>query len=442
MKQYFIVIFIGLISLFSCSDDSKLYEVGVDFLETDQHLFQTDTITLEASTIIADSLITSDSGRLLIGKLQNETFGNLTSQSYLKYTPSTFTIDTDAVFDSVALVMHYDRYYYGDTTLVQTYKIHEVIEKFEPNDEDDDLYFYNTSFLDFDSEILGEASFTPYPNKKDSISITLKNEFGKSLFDKIKNNEIETTSDLEKEFRGITIVPENETNTILGFKYSTGSTYNYSAIRFFYSIDDDDDEDNDYILDFTLTGTNTTFNSITSDKSTTQISSLTDSEDILSSSNTSNKVYLQSGTGVAMRVDIPNLKSLNDLENDGTALSAVLKMYPDKNSYNEINLIDSLAVYVVDKKNRKIQQLTSYSGNSVYAQLISTDNEFDNNIYYTADVSYFTEEILTSSYNLDYSLMLEFPENTKSINQLLIHDSESPEDSNLKMKLILTYLTF
>ena len=56
--------------------------------------------------------------------------------------------------------------------------------------------------------------------------------------------------------------------------------------------------------------------------------------------------------------------------------------------------------------------------------------------------SILVEEILTSSYTLDYALRLEFPDNTKTINRLLINDSDSPEDSNFKMKLHLTYLTY
>ncbi|MDV7186119.1 DUF4270 family protein [Lutibacter sp. TH_r2] len=442
MKKYLILLITGLIIAYSCSEDTKLYEVGEDFIQSDEHLFTTDTITLNTSTIIADSLITSDSGRILLGALHDEKFGKLKAQSFLKLTPSAYSLDDDATFDSIALVMHYDRYYYGDTTQVQNYKIYEVTEKFEPNDEEDDLYFYNTSSLDYSSETIGEVSFIPYPNKKDSISIALSNEFGQTLFDKIQNDEIEDLTDFEDEFRGITIVPQENVNTILGFKYSSTSTYNYSAIRMYYTIKDEDEEDNEYIIDFSLSGSNTMFNNITSDKSLTEINSLTDSEDILFSSETSNKLYLQSGTGVSIRIEAPHLRSFNDLENDGSTLDATLKMYPDKTSYSEIDLIDSLAVYVIDNKNRTIQQLINFAGSSVYAKLNTESSEFDNNIYYTADVSYFVEEIQTSTYDLDYSLRLEFPDNTKSIKQLLIHDSESPDNIDFKMQLLLTYLSF
>lgn len=441
MKYYLIILFIGFACLFSCNNDDKLYEVGEGFIDTNTNVFEVDTLTLETATIISDSLVTSGASRILIGALQDDDFGNLSAQSYFSLASSTFDIDDDAVFDSISLILHYDRYYYGDTTLVQTYKIHEITEVFEPNEDDD--YFYNTSSLTYSDDILGQTSFTPLPNKKDSITISMNYDFGKNIFDKMVDNEINTVYDLNKEFRGLTIVPDKNINNILGFKHSSSGTEATSTMRLYYVLkNDDDSENNEYYLDFDLEGGNKIFNSITSDRTNTVLSSLSTSEDILTSSETNNKIYLQSGTGISMRVDFPSLNTLNELENNGTTLGANLKIYPDYESYDDIDLIETLAVYVIDYKNRSVKQLTSLSGNAVYATLNSENNEFDANTYYNVDVSSLVEEILTSSYTLDYALRFEFPDNTSTINRLLINDNSSPENSNYKMKLHLTYLTY
>ena len=440
MKHYYIAILISFICLLSCDNDSKYYEVGSGFVDTDTNIFEVDTISLKAATIISDSLITTGTTRILIGALQDDDFGNLTAQSFFGIYNSTFEIDNDAVFDSISLILHYDRYYYGDTTQVQTYKVHEIIEKFEPNDDDD--YFYNTSSLAYSDELIGQVSFTPYPNKKDSINIPLNYSFGKNLFDKIVANEITDMDDFTKELRGITIVPDETTNNVLGFKYSTYESSS-TIIRLYYVLkDDDDSENNEYYIDFTVQGSEYIFNKITSDKTNTILTSLTSSEDILPSTDTNNKVYLQSGTGISMRVELPTIEAINQLENNGTTLNASLKIYPDYESYDNIALIDSLAVYVIDSKNRGIKQLTSLSGTAVYAKLNLENNEFDSNIYYNVDLTSFVEELLTSSYTLDYALRFEFPNNTSTINRLLINDNISPENSNYRMKLILTYLSF
>jgi len=439
MKRYLIFLITGFGILVSCQD-SNIYEVGQDFLESNTNVFEVDTLELTTSTIISDSLITSGSSRILVGSLQDKEFGNLKAQSYFSLYSSTYNLDKDAVFDSISLILYYDSYYYGDTTQVQTYKIHQITEVFEP--KNDDTYFYNTSSLEYSDEILGEQSFTPYPNKKDSINIQLNYDFGKNIFDKIVDDEITDTNDLAKEFRGVTIIPDTSTNNVLGFKYSTYETGS-SSIRLYYTLSDDDDSENDeYFLEFQLEGENKIFNNITSDKTNTLISSLTDSEDILLSSETDNRVYVQSGTGISMRVEIPTLTTLNELENNGTTIDAQLKIFPDYSSYDNIELIDSLAIYVIDHKNRSLKQLTSLGGNTIYAKLNSEENEFDSNTYYSVDVSSFVEEITTSSYTLNYALRFEFPNNSTTINRLLINDSQSPENSNYKMKLFLTYLTF
>ncbi|MFD1292287.1 DUF4270 family protein [Lutibacter holmesii] len=437
MKHYLLIILIGFGFLVACNEENTSYEVGQDFIDSNTLVFEVDTLTLKTSTIISDSLITSGTSRILVGALQDDDFGDLTAQNYFSVYSTTFSLDDDAVFDSIALIMHYDRYYYGDTTLVQNYKVHEITEVFEPNDDDD--YFYNTSSLEYSEDILGEQSFTPYPNKKDSINISLNYAFGENIFNKIVDNEITEYDDLIKEFRGITIKSDTDTNTVLGFKTSTGST----TIRMYYTLaDDDNSEDNDHYLDLLVQGGNYIFNNITSDKTNTVLNNLNDSEDILPSTDTNNKTYIQSGTGVSMRVEMPTLATLNDLENDGTTLGAWIKIFPDHSSYDNIDLIDSLAVYVVDDKNRTIKQLTSLSGSNIYAKFNSEEDEFNSSIYYSVDASSFVEEILTSSYTLDYALRFEFPSNSSTINRLLIHDPESPENSDYKMKLLLTYLTY
>ncbi|RXP61382.1 DUF4270 family protein [Lutibacter sp. HS1-25] len=440
MKHYLLIILIGFGIVISCNNENTIYEVGQDFIDSNTLIFEVDTLSLKISTIISDSLVTSGTARILIGALQDNDFGNLTAQSYFSVYSSVFNLDKNAIFDSISLVMHYDRYYYGDTTLVQTYKVYEIIEVFEPNDED--TYFYNTSSLAYNTEPIGKQSFTPYPNKRDSINIPLNYGFGKNIFDKIVDDEITDSNDLTKEFRGITIKSDPNTNTILGFNYSTYNDQS-TSIRLYYTLNDgDNSENNKYYLDLKLEGGNKIFNNITSDKTNTFLSSLADSEDILSSTETNNKTYIQSGTGISMRVDMPTLSTLNALENNGTALGALLKIYPDYSSYDDVNLIDSLAVYIIDNKNRTIKQLTSLSGSAVYAKLNSEENEFDSSTNYTVDVSAFVEEILTSSYTLNYALRFEFPSNTSTINRILINDNKSPENSNYKMKLLLTYLTY
>ena len=420
------LLFLGLTALISCSDDLKTYPVGEDFIELDSKVVQIDTLTLKTATIQLDSVVTSGSARLLIGALKDSVFGNLDSQSFLRLAPIDFFIDEKAVYDSIALILKYDRYYYGDTTQTQTYRAHEIIDDFEPIDNDQ-TQFYNTSTLNINNNILGELLFKAYPNKKDSINITLKHSFGENLFNNIQNKTIENIDDLEKIFKGIAVVPENNSNNVLGFKNSS------SLMRLYYTLDDGLNSDNDRYMDFNIIEL---FNKISSDKSATLLNPITDGEYILPSNETNNKMYIQSGTSLNMRVEIPYVRDLNTIysENGGTAIYATLKMYPDPKSHDEnISSIESLDVFVIDNKNRFVKQLEP-------ATLKSYNAELNYDYYYSLDITSFIDEIQKSPYLTKYALLFALPNNNQSVDKLLIYDGAFGKET--KMKIELTYLLY
>ena len=433
MRNYLILLFLSFAALVSCDNDTTTYTVGEDFLDIDTNVIVTDTISIVTSTIQLDSVSTTNSTRLLIGKLKDQDFGNLESQTFFNLLTSNYDIDNDATFDSIGVILYYDTYYYGDTTKIQTFKVHEIIENFDSNNDDDDN-FYNTSTLEYSNTVLGELSFTPYPNKKDSIYIPINQDFGIDLFDKLQSNTINDADDLYQDFRGLTIASDENSDAVLGFSKTS------TVLRMYYTLKNDDEDNDDFFKDFTIINSTRNFNSITSDKSGTLLNSLQSYTDILNTTNTNNLAYIQSGTSLNMRVELPSIRNLNKLEQNGTAISATLKFYPTLQSYQSNTIgVDSLAVYVVDKKNRMVDQLVDLSGSTVYAKLNTQNDEFNSKNYYTADITYFVEIILTSSYNLDYALIFQFPNNTNSVNKINIYDAINSENS---MKLSLTYLRY
>ncbi len=423
--------------LVSCTDDSKAYLVGEDFINLDSRLVVIDTLTLQTGTIQLDSVITTGSNRLLIGALQDQKFGNLKSQSYFTLVPQDFFIDEKATYDSIALILRYDRYYYGDTLQTLTYRVHEITEKkFEPKDKDE-TQFYNTSTLDYNNEPLGELTFKAYPYKKDSINITLKPSFGENLFKNFQKKDVKDIDDLEKIFTGITVVPDSNNNTVLGFKPSAGKG---SVIRMYYTLDDGLNSDNDRYTDFDI---REHFNNIISDNSSTLLNSIIDDESIIPSSKTDNQMYVRSGVSLGARLEIPHVRDLTSLEseNGGTVINATLKMYPVRDSHNEnISAIDSLVVYVIDNKNRFVKPLLAANGKPVYALLNSYDTELNFDYYYSADLTAFINETQTSPYLTKYALLFQLRNNNKSVDKLLIYDSKSGKD--YKMKIELTYLVY
>ncbi|UMB59881.1 DUF4270 domain-containing protein [Lutibacter sp. A80] len=433
MRNYLLILFLSFTAFIACESDTDTYTVGEDFLDVDTKVIVTDTISIETSTIQLDSVNTTNPTRLLIGALQDQDFGNLKSKTFFNLLTSTYDINNDATFDSIGIILYYDTYYYGDTTKTQTFKVHEIIENFESHNEDDDN-FYNTSTLEYSDTTLGELTFTPYPNKKDSIYIPINQDFGSDLFEKLQDNDINNSDDLYQIFKGLTIAPDENSNAVLGFSQPS------TVMRMYYTIKGEDDEDNDYYNDFTIQSYTQSFNQTTSDKSNTVLNSIESYTDILSTKNTGNLAYIQSGTSFNMRVEFPAIENLNELEQNSTAINATLKFYPTLESYDTSETgVDSLAVYVIDKKNRVVSQLSSLSGSSVYATLSSQNDEFDSENYYTVDLTYFVEQVLTSTYDLDYALLFQLPNNNNGVNKVNIYDADNSDKS---MKLSVTYLLY
>ena len=186
--RYFVIGILSLVFVVSCTTNETTYEVGSDFIDNEIQVRVIDTFSIKTGTFKLDSLITSSKNRILLGNVKDEKLGTISSKSYLELVTSTFYIDEDAIYDSIGFVLNYDTYHYGDTTKVQTYKLHRITETVEPEDGGS---FYNTSSLEYDTNSLGEISFTPKPNKAtDSLFIKMDDVLGEEIFNKIWGTDV------------------------------------------------------------------------------------------------------------------------------------------------------------------------------------------------------------------------------------------------------------
>jgi len=439
--RYLIFGIIGIVFLASCAADDTTYEVGSDFIDNNIQVRILDTFSIKTGTFKLDSLITSSTNRILVGNVEDGRLGTLSAKSYLQLINSNFSISTDAVYDSIGMILNYDTYYYGDTTKVQTYKLHRITETVEP--DDDATSFYNTSSLEYDPAILGELSFTPRPNRTtDSLFIKMDDLLGEEIFDKIVDNDINNTDDFLQYFKGLVIAPDTTVNShVLGFNAQTSQgTVKNSMMRLYYSIQDDDSENNDFYIDFVISDVSLQFNQIETNLTNTVLGEFEDGEEIKLSEETGDLLFSQSGSGVSARIEIPSIKRLSELYENASTLSAELVFYPLKGSYSDENpLPTSLTVYVVDHKNRIIQQLSDVSGNTASAILVEDTDEFNEDTYYSIDLSGYVEEILFTETDLNYALMIQYPEYSKQVNHLVIENDAS---ADREVKLSVKFLNY
>lgn len=439
--KYILSLLLFTILFTSCQTDNLDgdFVVGSDFLSLSNKVLLIDTLTVEVSTVNFDSLITSNQGRLLIGNYTDPILGKVKSESYLELTPDSYSIGTSSsdvepvnfIYDSIAVILRYDRYYYGDTTKTQSISIHQLTEKVTP--KTDNTSFYNNSTLTYSSTSIGSKSFTPRPIGKDSINITISNTFGENLFNKLKNNEITSSDEFNDYFKGIVIKSTSASSAnVVGFNTS-------SVIRMYYKEKYSNSETT-LSKDFSINDLSKQFNNISLDKTGTIIQNLPSSQSKLSSLVTSNTSFIQSGTGLACRVDFPYIKQLKYIAEKGTIVNAELIIKPIKNSSSTLYPIkDSLQVYECDNLNRIKSVLTNSDGSYRLALLNKTPDEFNEDLGYTINIGDFLSQEMTKTYGTTSSLLFTFPNIYKGVNRIVLGDQKNAEN---KIKLKIYYISY
>jgi hypothetical protein len=440
MYKFLILIFSGLL-IVSCDSDKDVGEfvVGADYLAIKNKVISIDTVTVDVSIIKLDSLVTSSESRILVGNYDDPLFGKVKADSYFQVSTTEFNLysqnsDTDAtgyVFDSIAMILKYDDYYYADTTKVQTLSIHRILKKIKPNVND--ASFYNNSSLNYDDESLGALTYRPKPIGKDSINIKLNNDFGLELFNKFKSNEITSYEEFTDYLKGFMITSgSNSSTSVIGFNL-------LSEVRLYYSKGTAATGES-YIKDFTILDVSKQFNAISSDRTGTLIQDLPLSKMKLSSVYTGNKGFIQSGTGIVCRVDFPNIKQLKYLSDKGAIVDAKLIMKPVKNSYSKMfPLPEKLSVYVVDKLNRIKTTLADSNSENLVAVLNNSNDEFDEIVGYELSLGAFLQKEMLKESDSKSGLLFTLPILSKVVDRVVLGDQSNKES---KMKLQIYYITY
>jgi len=450
MRYYFLVLITLLTVAISCdSDEISSYNVGSDFLENEININLLDTFAIKSSTYKLDEVTTSSTGRILLGHIDDEYLGTISSSSYFQLSSSIlnsesgFDIDNDATYDSIGFVLNYDNYHYGDTMVSQTYKIYKLTESVRTDND----AFYNNDILEYDdTEYLGEVNFTPKPNRaSDSLYIPLDNIFGKEIFDKIQDNDISSEVEFLAQLRGLVIIPEKTDNShILGFNaVTTEYIAGNSSLRIFYTDENDsDDEDDETLtyLDFVVLDQSKQFNHIESSLED-NVSLLSDSQSTsIYSSDTDNKTFIQGGSGICSKIEIPSLNKLKSISEYGSIINAELVFNPAPGSYSDdYPLPDELLVFIVNKNNVIQGQLLDLDGvTPIYASLSNT-SEFPEDTFYTLNLTAFVDSFVKADSDLDYGLMFQMIDYNQKVDRIIFDDDFA---NSSQLKLTVKYLNY
>ncbi len=426
--KYGKLVLLFYILFISCNNSEDL-TLGSNFIDNTTRIFQVDTFTVELSTVKMDSIITSLNEEALVGYCEDGELGKITATYFTQISlPLNRTLSEEDEYDSITIVMPYNSYFYGDTTVEQKVDIFLLKEKMTLVDD----YYYNTNELEYENTPIGSYEFEPRPIRDSVIEFRIDDALGEDLFNKLlyEEEEVQTNEEFQEYIYGLAIVCDNsQSSSIIGYSRSGISLKLYSA-----KIEESEFGYYEQVIyEFNCDGYH--FNKIESDRRGTVLEQISDQEENLSSNLTNSKTYIQAGTGILTKVNFPYLNSIL-FDSDNITLSAELIIKPANESYIG-EFPDNLSAYLTyDNNNFDINNTDNILSTSEFV----LDEMYHENTYYTFDLTeYIDVQISNGYFDNDLGLLLTIPSpNFSSTVERLIVSAE--QDTDRRPILRITYL--
>lgn len=424
--------------LSACEDPQ---EIGSEVFVQNIGVLFTDTLTVDASTVLLDSILTSATPNLLVGKYTDPTLGLVEASSYFQIsntdTLRTYLFDVNKTpliiadkkdfkwiknptkVDSIRFILPYS-VYQGDTLQTQTFKVSQL------NDnsilEATKSYFGNSDAPLLKPNLLGQVKnvkIGPIKNKNVISGLSRFDTLRIPITDPAFTNFISSQRDSNKEdaligtgfknkIRGLALTSESSNNAaIVGFfadysvmKVYYSYAYSYTLRNKANTLDSlkvtvDSTKSNDLYVSLYSRATgalqNARFNKISTSRSGA-FSKLIKVTDNISSTQSNNQVALQSSTGLATKIKFPSLLKLKERQ-DIAINKAELILEPNVFNYSvptDLVLIESTPT------NRLLRNgITSEGVLQFVAGEASTASHISKSNTYTFNVTSSLQDILS-----------------------------------------------
>lgn len=222
------------IFLSSCNNQSS--EIGLDLLDDLVGTDFMDTVTVEAYSMLEDTINTTNTSANILGHISDPIFGNSSAGIYsqLALSGSAVNFGENPIVDSVVLTLQISGYY-GDTNSRVDIRVHELTESLNSETQ-----YYQTSTASYDASILNYSTggYTIQPTTlvvvdtgifNAHLRIRLTQQFGQYLL----NHQSELNNNLSDFFKGLYIESARHTGN-RGYMLITNLTSALSGITLYY----------------------------------------------------------------------------------------------------------------------------------------------------------------------------------------------------------------
>jgi len=310
--------------------------------------FYTDTVTVRTSTVLIDSIISSNNSGLAVGRYVDPLFGTVLGRGYASFTlDAPLVPDQTQVYDSLALNITSDNYRYGDSTRVQQVEVHQLTNALRT----DGKFYYTKDDVPYSATVLGQRQFRS-GNKAKSLHIRLSNVLGQTLWNAGQTNQLTAQDQLDRYLNGLVLAPgASDNGAIMRFGAA-------AVLRLYYHVANDPAT----VLSYTFTGGGSVaphFYHLETNRAGTLLAGLTTFRQALSSTATGNASYVQGTLGLYTKLEFPYLRSLNQFGNSLVLNSATLQLAVPGTAQN--NAVARLPTLGTALSNRANQLLTSFN---------------------------------------------------------------------------------
>ncbi|HVZ26002.1 MAG TPA: DUF4270 family protein [Sediminibacterium sp.] len=376
-------------------------------------VIKVDSFSAEISTVYVDSFITSSKAVGVIGAYNDPVFGNIRANTYFEVVPPAYAQTTDYIdsfrsvtFDSIALVIHPNGNYIGDTTQPVQITVDRLAEPIAPYDNTTN-YIYNTRSFAVQPVPLGSKTVVVRPNTGDSIVVRLDDALGKTLLTKFQNPndaEVRNNDAFLQYLYGFRLRTSSGNKLLFGSRDSC-------VLRLYYKKPDL------YLLsktlDFKLANGQHQFNQIVADRTGTVLSNLPTAKQ-LSSTATGNAAYTFYQAGAMIKIRFPTVREILKLPHFAKVLQAQLIVRPLSGSYgaNSYVLPPQMRLTQTTMLNQFGNDLTIVNPDgttSVQYGNLSIDALYGQNTQYTYDVSSYLRSVINDGSINQNGLLLTPP---------------------------------
>ena len=416
-----------LILICSCEQEGDFSPIDDG---SDIEVLSIDTLTLEISTVYLDSIITQNSGSVLIGNTFSEELGHLSSTGYMQFVPgSTILPDDEDTYDSLGLTIYPYRNTFGKGSQ-QKFSIYRVKQDYEPADD----FFYQFDKLEVFPAPIGNFTLDLNEDDNDSIYISLDDALGLELFKEAQQSGsfFEDNDDFLDFFKGIAIIPDDAS-----IPFASSIPFNSLNIRLelFYTRDQEEFTQEETIR-FDLNPQATHFHHIDTDRQNTTLKNI-ETLGELSSRNANNKSFLQASSALVTRIRIPYLHKIEEAFPKFFIAFSSLIIEPVANSFDSDEpLPESLSLYYLNKFDNLNAALTQGAFLPASVGILEYDQEFEENTNYEIDLTGIIPQLMQEPKEDDVSFYITLPNNLIASSTQRLEINTNPRKT--KLNLIIT----